>query len=87
MLDRDTSVGIEKYYGLDGRGSIPGRDKGYLYSAQRPYRLSGSLSLPASYPVGARGSFPRVKRPPSYAEVENGGIPPLSRMSSRSVLN
>jgi hypothetical protein len=67
MSDGDTSVGIATYYGLDGRGLIPGWGKGYLYSPQRPYRLWGSLTLPASYPVSAR-----VKRAPSYCRGREG---------------
>jgi hypothetical protein len=35
---RDGSVGIATSYRLDGRGSIPGRDKKLLSSTQRPDR-------------------------------------------------
>jgi hypothetical protein len=35
----DSSVNIETGYGLNGRNSIPGRDKKLLYSPQHPHRL------------------------------------------------
>jgi hypothetical protein len=33
---RDIPVGMETGYGLDGLGSIPGRDKRFIYTSQRP---------------------------------------------------
>jgi hypothetical protein len=39
-------VGIATVYGPDGRGSIPGKGKRFVFSSpQRPYRLWGPLSL------------------------------------------
>jgi hypothetical protein len=35
---RDSSVGIATGYGLDGRGSISGKDKRFFYTSQRPDR-------------------------------------------------
>jgi hypothetical protein len=75
-------------YGLDGRGSIPGKGKKFNPTLQLPDRL---WAQPASYPTGTEESLPVVKRPrretlsspvPS-AEIKNGGaIPALSHMSS-----
>jgi hypothetical protein len=41
-LSRDSSVGIGAPHGLDGQGSIPGRDKRVLSSVQRTDRLWGT---------------------------------------------
>jgi hypothetical protein len=55
-------VGIPVYittgYGLTGRGSIPGKDKGiYLHNFQ-----ADCWAYPPSYPMGTGGgSFPRVE--------------------------
>jgi hypothetical protein len=53
-----SSVDIATGYDLDGRCSIPGKDKRFslLHSVQ-----IGSGAHPASYPMGARGSFSRGK--------------------------
>jgi hypothetical protein len=48
-MSRDSSVDIGTGYGLDGRGSIPGRGKSFLHSVQ-----TGSEAHPASYPMGTR---------------------------------
>jgi hypothetical protein len=71
-------------YGLDGQGSIPGRDKKFFSIPQRSYRLWGPSSL---LPNWYQGIFPRaLKRPwreadhsaPSSAEGKNGGgMPPF----------
>jgi hypothetical protein len=61
-------------YGVDGRGSIPGRGQRFFSSPQ-------FLDHPASYSMGTGGDFPWVKRPereadyshPSSAEVKSGG--------------
>jgi hypothetical protein len=37
--NRDSSVGIAMDCGLDGRGLIPGRDKKFFFTPQRPDRL------------------------------------------------
>jgi hypothetical protein len=50
----DNLVGIATGYGLDGRGSIPGRGKRFFSTASM-------LAHPASYPVGNGGSFPNGK--------------------------
>jgi hypothetical protein len=54
-MNRDSSVGIATGHGLDGWGSISGRDGGFslLHSVQ-----TGSWTHPASYPMGIGGSFP-----------------------------
>jgi hypothetical protein len=74
-------------YGLDGRGSIPGR-QGFslLHSVQ-----TDSVAHQTSYPLGNGGSSSGVKlpehetdhSPPSSAEVKTvEAIPPLPHMSS-----
>jgi hypothetical protein len=79
----DSSVGIATDYGLDDRGSIPGRARYFsvLHSAQ-----ANSGTHPASSPLDTGGSFRGGKAaglgddhlPPSSAKVKNGGsIPPL----------
>jgi hypothetical protein len=51
---RDSSVGIALGYGLDDRGAIPG----VVGNFSLHHRVhNGSGTHPASYPVGARGSF------------------------------
>jgi hypothetical protein len=70
-------LGLVTDYGLDGRGSIPGSDKIFLSSPQRPDRVCGPPNLLSS---GHRGCSLGVKWPrreayhpplPS-AEVKNG---------------
>jgi hypothetical protein len=73
----DSSVGIATDYGLEGRDSIPGRDKGFFLLHIVP---TGSGANTASYP-NVRGALLKgAKRPkcgadqsprPS-AEVKNG---------------
>jgi hypothetical protein len=82
---RDSSVGTATGYGLDGRGSIPGRNK--KLSAFLNVQVS-SESHPASYTKKTGGDISsEVKRlghqadnsPPCNVEVKNdGAIPPLS---------
>jgi hypothetical protein len=61
-------------YGLDERGSIPGKGKTFFSTPQSP---DGLLAHQVSYPRGARGCFLGHGReadhsyPPS-AEVKNG---------------
>jgi hypothetical protein len=63
--NRDSSVGIATGYGLDGRGSIPGRD--YRFSLLDSVQTD-SGAHPAFYPMGFGGDFPRVKRPEREAD-------------------
>jgi hypothetical protein len=44
-LNRDSSVGKATSYGLNGRGSIPGKDKRFLSSPEHPDRLWGAPNL------------------------------------------
>jgi hypothetical protein len=44
-----SSVGKETGYGLDGRGSIPGRDNRLVSTLQRPDRLWLTQLLSSSY--------------------------------------
>jgi hypothetical protein len=75
---RSSSVGTEKGYGLDGRGSIPSKGKWFVSTLQRS-DCSGVYQ--ASYPMGTGTVFLEIKRlereaghsPPSSAEVKNGG--------------
>jgi hypothetical protein len=53
-----SSVGIATGYGLDGRGSISDRGKGFVSTAQRPDLFWGILSLLSS---GHRVLFPGGK--------------------------
>jgi hypothetical protein len=64
-------------YGLDDRGSIPGRGRGFFSSSLCVQTSSGAH--PASYPMGTGGPFPGGKArpgrdadhsPPSSAEVK-----------------
>jgi hypothetical protein len=73
---------------MDGRGSIRGRGKIFLFSITSRSAL-GPTQSPIRWVLGAIS--PRVKRlrreadhsPPSSAEVKKGGaIPPLPHMSS-----
>jgi hypothetical protein len=82
----NSQVSIAKYYGLDGRGSIPGRSKRLFFSTLQ--RLGPTQPFIQWVP----GAFSReVKRPgrevdhspPSSAEVKDGGtIPSLPHTSS-----
>jgi hypothetical protein len=58
MRSRDSSVGTATGYGLDGRGSIPGRGKIFLLSTVSIPVLRSNQS---SYPMGTGGSFRGVK--------------------------
>jgi hypothetical protein len=78
-VSRDSSVGIALGYGLDDRGSKVRFPAGAGNFSLHHHVQNGSGTHPASYPVGTRGSLPRVKRPereadhspPSSAEVKN----------------
>jgi hypothetical protein len=67
---------MEMSYGLDGRGSIPYRDKTFCPSLQR---ADNSWGPPICYPIGTGGLFLPVKRSgreasnslPSNVEVKN----------------
>jgi hypothetical protein len=72
-----SSVGTVSDYELDGRGSIPDRDRGFFLSPLRPDRLWGPPSLlyngcrGLSYPGGkARPERDADHSPPSSAEVK-----------------
>jgi hypothetical protein len=84
----DRSDDTATCYGLDSRGSIPGRGKLFLFYPQRPDWLWGPPNLLFN---GYRGSFPGLKRPgleadhspPSSADVKNSGaVSPLPHTSS-----
>jgi hypothetical protein len=78
LRSRGSSVSIMSDYGLDDRGSIPGRGKGYFSSSLCVQ--TGSGAHPASSTMGTGGPFlggkARLGRdadhsPPSSAEVVN----------------
>jgi hypothetical protein len=52
---QDTAVGIATGYGMDGQGSIPGRDRDFslLHGVK-----TGSGVHPVSYAMGTGGCFP-----------------------------
>jgi hypothetical protein len=80
---RDSSVGIAKGYGLDDRGSNPGRGKVFLsFRARKP--ALGPRQLPLQLVLGMKSPGCEADHsPPSSVEVKNGGaIPPLSYMFS-----
>jgi hypothetical protein len=56
IIDRDSAVGIETRYGLDG----PGIESRWRATFSAPVQ-TGPGAHPASYTMGI-GSFPRVKR-------------------------
>jgi hypothetical protein len=55
---RDSSVGIALSYGLDDRGSRVRFPAGVGNFSLHHRVQNGSGALPASYPMGTRGSFP-----------------------------
>jgi hypothetical protein len=75
---RGSSVISVSDYGLDDRGSIPDRGRGFFSSSLCVE--TGSGAHPASYPIGTGGPFPRGKArpgrdadhsPPSSTGVKN----------------
>jgi hypothetical protein len=83
-----TSVGLRTDYRIDGRGSIPVRDKDFsLFHCVG----TGCRFHPASYSMGTEEFFNGIKRPgsetehspPSRAVVKNGGaILPITHTHS-----
>jgi hypothetical protein len=60
-MGRGSSDSIVSDYGLDDRGSIPDRGRGFfLYLCIQ----TGSGAHPASYPMGTGGPFPAGKARP-----------------------
>jgi hypothetical protein len=55
---RNSSVGVATGYGLEDRGSIPGRGKRFFSTAKRPDPLWGHS---ASSPMGTGNRFPGGK--------------------------
>jgi hypothetical protein len=76
LEDRDSSVGIAKGYGLNGRGSISGRDKRFFSTPQPTDRFWAPPSLPSTeyWELFPRG----VKRP--RHEADQSYLVPRSRM-------
>jgi hypothetical protein len=82
-MSRDSSIGMGTDYGLDARGSNPGKGKIFLFYTASEQAL-GPTQPPIKWVPG--DLFLGVKRPrhaadhspPSNAEVTNGGtVPPL----------
>jgi hypothetical protein len=65
---RDSSVGIALGYGLDDRGSRDRFPAGAGNFSLHHRVQNGSGAHPASYPMGTRGCFLRVKRPGCEAD-------------------
>jgi hypothetical protein len=61
VQSRDSSVGIALGYGLNDRGSRVRFQAGTGNFSLHHRVQNGSGTHPASYPMGARGSFPGVK--------------------------
>jgi hypothetical protein len=76
-IRRDSSVGIEMSYKLDGRGTGVGSPAGVRYSSLFHNVQTGSGAHPASYPTSTGDLFPGVKRlgreadHSSNAEIKN----------------
>jgi hypothetical protein len=78
---RDSAVGIATGYRLDGRCSIPGRDKIFLFTASRP--ALGSTQPPIQWVTEALSPGREADHSlPSIAEVKNGDVPPFPHTSS-----
>jgi hypothetical protein len=84
----DSSVGIATGYGLDSRGSIPGRVKNFLFSIAVSPAL-GPTQPPIQWVPGAVSLGVKLQgreadnSPPFSAEVKNGGaVPSLSHTSA-----
>jgi hypothetical protein len=75
-------------YGLDCRGSIPGKGKIFVVST------ASRLALEAIHPMGTGGCYPGAKRwvretdrlPPTSAEVKNGGAIPPPRIHLHGIM-
>jgi hypothetical protein len=88
--NRDSAVGTVTGYGLDGRCSIPGRGKIFLFSVLSRLVLGPTPLLSSGYQCNLRG----VKRqgreadhsPPSRAEFMNVGAIPPPPMCLHSIL-
>jgi hypothetical protein len=74
-------AGIAKGYGLDGRGSIPGKGEIFFIFSTVARRALGPTQPPIQWVK--RPGREADHSPPSNAEVKNGGIlPPLPHTSS-----
>jgi hypothetical protein len=70
----DSSVGTATHYGLDGRGSILGRGKTFLFSLV-PRPELGPTQPPIQQVTGVKRPGREADRSPlSSAEVKNGGL-------------
>jgi hypothetical protein len=83
-VNSESSVGIATGYRLDGRTSIPGRDKIFIFSIASRLALGPTQLVPGTVSSGVKQ--PRseaVHSTPSSAEVKNAGaIPSLPLMPS-----
>jgi hypothetical protein len=84
---RYSSVCIATGYGLDGRGSIPGGGKSFLFSAASSLALGSTLHLiqwvPGAISPGLKRPGCEADHSPPSSAVRNGGaITPLPYMSS-----
>jgi hypothetical protein len=60
-MSRGSSGSVVSDYGLDDRGSIPDKERGFFFS---PCVQTGSGAHLASYPMGTGGLFPVGKAGP-----------------------
>jgi hypothetical protein len=94
MWSRNSSIDIATDYGLDGRGSIPSRDKGIFFYYTASKQALGPTQTPIQWiretitPGIKQPGREADQSPPSSAQVKNGGaIPALPRTSRGIVLN
>jgi hypothetical protein len=74
-----SSVSFVTDYGLDDRGSIPNRDRGFFFQPLRPDRLWGPRSLLSN---GYRGDLsPGLKRGRGVTLTTHPHLLPMLRMS------
>jgi hypothetical protein len=80
-MSPDSSVGIATGYGLDSLGSIPDRNKVFLFSTTSRPALGPTQSpvqlVPGTFSPGVKRSGREADQSlPSSAEVKNGGAIP-----------
>jgi hypothetical protein len=83
---RDSSVGVAKSYGLEARGSIPGKGRMFFSTASRR-ALGHTQPLIQCVADDVSPGIKQQRReadhsPPSSAEVKNGGAVPSLPLTS-----
>jgi hypothetical protein len=72
MLCNPSSTSIGSDYGLDHRGSIPYRGRGFFLLSLRPDRLWGPRSLPYNGPLP--GGQARPGRDADHSPISSAGV-------------